>query len=90
MPHWAAPSTKDTMSRAFADARGAANVAWTGKNPPTFHEIRSLSERLYRVQGVDTQALLGHRHARMTEVYADPRQADWTTVIGQENRLKTP
>ena len=50
------------------------------RTPPTYHEIRSLAERLYRAQGIDTQALLGHRHARMTEVYADPRQAEWLKV----------
>lgn len=74
------PVHKDTISRAFAAARDAADLEWPGKTPPTYHEIRSLAERLYRAQGVDTQALLGHRHARTTEVYADPRQASWTVV----------
>jgi hypothetical protein len=74
------PIHKDTISRGFAAARDAAGLEWPGKAPPTFHEIRSLAERLYRAQGVDTQALLGHRHARMTEVYADPRQASWKVV----------
>jgi len=73
---------KDTVSRAFADARGATDLEWPGKTPPTFHELRSLSERLYREQGIDTQALLGHKHAKMTEVYADLRQAAWVTVSG--------
>ena len=71
---------KDTISRGFFDARELTCLEWPGKTPPTFHEIRSLSERLYKAQGVDTQALLGHRHARMTEVYNDPRQAEWITV----------
>lgn len=70
----------DTISRQFAEARGAANLIWEGKTPPTFHELRSLSERLYRDQGIDTQTLLGHRHARMTEIYNDPRGAEWGTV----------
>jgi len=73
---------KDSISRAFADARKLVNLDHPGKNPPTYHEIRSLSERLYKAQGIDTQALLGHRHARMTEVYNDARQAEWTTVSG--------
>lgn len=30
--------------------------------------------------GKDTKVLFGHRHARMTEVYSDPRQAEWGTV----------
>jgi len=41
--------------------------------PPTFHETRSLAERLYRVQGVDTQTLLGHKHPYMTDKYNDDR-----------------
>lgn len=71
---------KDTISRGFADARNRAGLEWPSKTPPTYHELRSLSERLYKAQGIDTQALLGHRHARMTEIYNDPRQAEWTTV----------
>lgn len=71
---------KDTISRGFAHARDLTELEWPGKKPPTFHEIRSLSERLYKAQGIDTQSLLGHRHARMTEVYSDPRQAEWTSV----------
>ena len=41
--------------------------------PPSFHEIRSLSERLYRAQGVDTQTLLGHKRPGMTDLYNDER-----------------
>lgn len=45
-----------------------------GKGAPTFHEIRSLSKRLYDEQGnVDTKALLGHRTEKMGALYADPR-----------------
>lgn len=62
----------DTMSHAFADARELAGIK--GANPPTWHEIRSLSKRLYLEQGdVDTKALLGHRTERMSDLYADPR-----------------
>lgn len=65
---------------AVAGERGRQDGKWGGRTPPTFHELRSLSERLYRDQGINTQALLGHRHARMTEVYNDPRGAEWGTV----------
>jgi integrase len=41
--------------------------------PPTLHECRSLSERLYREQGIDTQTLLGHKTQRMTDIYNDDR-----------------
>lgn len=47
---------------------------------PSFHEIRSLSERLYREQGVNTQTLLGHKIASMTELYNNDRSlsaSDW-------------
>lgn len=40
---------------------------------PSLHEVRSLSARLYKAQGIDTQTLLGHRHAEMTAVYEDDR-----------------
>lgn len=62
----------DRMSHAFAEARELAGI--TGANPPTWHEIRSLSKRLYLEQGdVDTKALLGHKTERMSDLYADPR-----------------
>lgn len=40
---------------------------------PSLHEVRSLSARLYRTQGIDVQTLLGHKHAEMTAVYEDDR-----------------
>lgn len=40
---------------------------------PTLHECRSLSERLYRKQGVDTKTLLGHKSQIMTDKYNDDR-----------------
>lgn len=43
---------------------------------PTLHECRSLSERLYRQQGIDTQVLLGHRSQAMTDQYNDDRGLD--------------
>lgn len=71
----------DTISRQFSEARNKSGREWIGRTPPTFHELRSLSERLYRDQGVDTQTLLGHRHARTTEIYDDLRGAEWETVL---------
>lgn len=47
---------------------------------PTFHEIRSLGARLYEAQGIDPQALLGHKDRRMTEVYTDERKVEWQEV----------
>lgn len=40
---------------------------------PSLHEVRSLSARMYRDQGVDVQTLLGHKDASMTAVYVDDR-----------------
>lgn len=67
----------DNVSKAFTRARVAAgipDIGPDGKGAPTFHEIRSLSKRLYDLQGdVDTKALLGHATTRASELYADPR-----------------
>jgi len=62
----------DRISHAFTEARKLACVADEGA--PTFHEIRSLSKRLYEAQGgVDTKALLGHSEEKTARLYADPR-----------------
>ena len=61
------------MSKLFKEARDTLPDTWSSNTPPTFHEIRSLSERLYSEQGVNTQALLGHRQASTTAIYDDPR-----------------
>ncbi len=52
----------------------------TGK-PPSFREQRSLSERLYRAQGIDTMTLLGHKHQYMTDNYHDIRNKDYRRLI---------
>jgi enterobacteria phage integrase len=71
----------DTISRRFADAVEAAGIDWGNKTPATFHELRSLSARLYAAQGgVNTRDLLGHRTAEMTEEYEDDRGAGWVHV----------
>ncbi len=70
----------DTVSRGFSRARALAGI--DDKAAPTFHEIRSLSERLYYDQGVDTQVLLGHRDPRTTAIYKDRRGAEWMEVQG--------
>lgn len=77
----------DTITKGFARARDlAASRAlaplWDdGKTPPSFHEMRSLAERLYNEQGnVDTQLLLGHKDPRSTAIYKDARGAEWMRV----------
>jgi integrase len=71
-----------TISQAFAEARDGAGVAVAGKTPPTFHELRSLSLRLYHDQGINAQALAGHKSADMTSVYRDVRGDEWVKVRG--------
>ena len=71
----------DTISKGFARVRDSLDMDWGDKGPPTFHEIRSLSERLYASQGnINTQELLGHESPEMTRMYHDTRGAEWTRV----------
>ena len=70
------------LSAAFAAARDRAKVGTSAdRTPPSFHEIRSLSERLYREEfGADfAQAILGHKSAQMTAKYDDLR-GGWKIV----------
>lgn len=70
------------ISMAFQRAREQAKIeATAGRTPPSFHEIRSLSERLYREEfGADfAQAMLGHKSAQMTSKYDDLR-GGWKTI----------
>lgn len=69
-----------TVSNGFAKAIAALDINWGEKTPPSFHELRSLTEREYRAQGVNTQHLLGHKHQTMTDTYADRRGDDWVRV----------
>lgn len=75
------PINAGTLARTLAASVRGLRLDWGGKTPPTFHEVRSLSERLYAAQGgVNTQALLGHSNAETTALYHDSRGHDWTTV----------
>lgn len=52
-------------------------------HPPSLHECRSLSERLYRKQGLNTMVLLGHKRQEMTDLYNDDRgltRGEWKTL----------
>ena len=74
-----APLHNDTVSRTFAKSVIATGIVYVLK-APSFHELRSLSERVYREQGINTKKLLGHKREAMTEVYNDVRGCDWTKV----------
>lgn len=70
----------NTLTTAFKKAREKCGIKWEQGTAPTFHEQRSLSERLYREQGLDTQKLLGHKSRKMTDRYNDDRGKDWIIV----------
>lgn len=70
----------NTVSKGFLRARRSTDLEWPDSTPPTFHEMRSLAEREYRKQGIDTQSLLGHKEAKTTDIYHDARGHDWVII----------
>ncbi|EPY9203241.1 site-specific integrase [Morganella morganii] len=79
-PRGNAPN-KQLARNYFQQAREKTGLSWEG-TPPSFHEIRSLSARLYSEErGVDfAKQLLGHKSIAMTEVYRDNR-GDWNEIL---------
>jgi integrase len=74
------PLHVDMITRVFSAELAKLGLDWGDKSPPTFHEIRSLSGRLYKEQGnVNPQELLGHKDPRTTAVYTDGR-GEWVKV----------
>lgn len=74
------------LTNSFQVARDAAGiVAEEGRTPPTFHEIRSLSERLYKAEyGAEfAQAMLGHKNPSMTAKYDDLRGAGYQLIAAK-------
>lgn len=69
-----------SLTTTFKKAREKCGLTWDEGTAPTFHEQRSLAERVYRDQGIDTQRLLGHRTRKMTDKYNDDRGKDWAIV----------
>jgi integrase len=82
--HNGKPPVLASLSARFEEAREGAMPGVTFAQPPSLHECRSLSERLYRAQGVNTMVLLGHKHQSMTDVYNDDRGlscGQWKTLV---------
>lgn len=77
----------NTLTMNFSKARDLAGIDWGEGTPATFHEQRSLSERLYKVQGLDTQKLLGHKTQKQTDRYHDDRGKNWIKVVLKNCRL---
>jgi len=75
-----APIAIRAYTNLFTAAVKRLGIEWGDKSPPTFHELRSLSKRLYDAQGgVDTKQLLGHRSASAAALYGDAR-GEWVKV----------
>jgi integrase len=70
----------NTITMNFSKARDKANLNLETGTPPTFHEQRSLSERLYQEQGINTQKLLGHKTVQQTARYHDDRGKEWVKI----------
>ena len=76
-----------TLSRWFMRVRDRSKL-YAHLQPlerPSFHEIRSLGAHLMEQAGYDKaviQALLGHKQARMTELYLDRYEQRWIEVTG--------
>lgn len=74
------------ISNAFQEAVGEARIEVAeGRTPPSFHEIRSLSERLYRAEfGADfAQSMMGHKTASMTAKYDDLRGMGYQVILAR-------
>ncbi|ELY2664781.1 phage integrase Arm DNA-binding domain-containing protein [Cronobacter sakazakii] len=71
----------NTITMNFSKARDKAGIQWGDGTPATFHEQRSLSERLYKAQGIDTQKLLGHKSPNQTARYHDDRGKGWIKIF---------
>jgi integrase len=69
------PLEESSLSIKFAECiRAVCGADAYGTDEwPSLHEVRSLSARMYRAQGIDVQTLLGHKHAEMTALYEDDR-----------------
>lgn len=72
-----------TMTDYFTKSRRLTSLSWdSDKEPPSFHEIRSLSARLHTDArgGEFAQHLLGHKSAEMTARYQDSRGSEWDDI----------
>ncbi|WNJ82236.1 tyrosine-type recombinase/integrase (plasmid) [Cedecea neteri] len=71
-----------SLSRWFRLCREQVQIdLGSGETPPTFREHRSLAERLYRAQNLDTRTLLGHRYQQMTDQYNNPRGKEYRKLL---------
>lgn len=69
--------TPALLTNTFAALARKAGIDWGDKEPATLYEIRSLSERQFSSEGINTQILLAHKSAKSTAGYHDSRGDDW-------------
>lgn len=74
------PIHLDMITRVFSAEIAKLGSDWGEKEPPTFHEIRSLAARLYKEQGdIKPQDLLSHKDPKSTALYTDGR-GEWVKL----------
>lgn len=74
------PLHVDMITRVFSSELAKLDLDFGDKEPPTFHEIRSLAARLHKEQGdVNPQDLLSHKDPKSTATYTDGR-GEWVRV----------
>jgi integrase len=74
------PLHVDMITRTFSAELAKLGIDWGDKEPPTFHEIRSLAARLYKEQGdIKPQDLLSHKDPKSTALYTDGR-GEWVKL----------
>lgn len=71
----------DGLTKGFVKARRYSGLSFS-HSPPSFHEIRSLSGRLYEKEyGKEfTRKLLGHKSEKMTDKYLDTRGKEYVML----------
>lgn len=76
--HWSQVEAQ-YVSREFLKAIKVANSypELSGRQLPSFHEIRALSIHLHKKAGKSAQTLAGHATERMTEMYASGHEIIW-------------
>jgi integrase len=70
---WQRPLNPQCLSNRFELIRDKVGITVERGTLPSLHECRSLAERLYREQGIDTRTLMGHKRQSMTDQYNDDR-----------------
>ena len=71
----------DSLTKGFVKARNFSGLEFTDR-PPSFHEIRSLSGRMYKKEfGKEfVQQLFGHKSEKMTTKYLDSRKKEYVMI----------